>query len=126
MVLGEFVFCLAWFADAIIDFSDLCAWHGPGQGPSYRSKPPQVSRVCCLAEARALCWQLAGRFCGLVDGAWDKKTKRNEVDLLHGLMFVSLFCPDHALVWELVGLERDKWGCGSLPERRQFEQVCSL
>lgn len=102
MFSGEFLFCLAWFADAIIGFADLCAWHGPGQGLSYWSKPPQVSRVCCLAEAHTLCWQLAGRFCGLVHGSWDKK-KRNEVDFLHGLMFVTLFCPDHALVWELVG-----------------------
>lgn len=94
------------------------AW--PRSGSLLPVQAPQVSRVCCLAEAHALCWQLAGRFCGLVDGTWDKKIKRNEVDLLHGLIFVGLFCPDHALVWEPVGLERDKWGCGSLPERRQF------
>lgn len=126
MFWGEFVFCLAWFVDAIIGFADLCAWHGPSQGPSCPSKPPQVSRVCCLAEAQTLCWHLAGCFCGLVNGTWDKKTKRNEVDLLHGLVFVSLFCPDHTLVWKAVGLERDKRGCGSLPECRQFKQFCSL
>lgn len=50
----------------------------------------------------------AGRFCGLVSGTWDGKTKRNEVDLLHGLMFASLFCPELALVREPVGLEGDK------------------
>lgn len=55
-----------------------------------------------------MCWQLAGRFCGLVSGTWDGKTKRNEVDLLHGLMFASLFCPELALVREPVGLEGDK------------------
>lgn len=106
--------------DAVIDFADLCAWHGPGQGPSCRSKPPRFLGFVVWQRHHALCWQLAGRFCGLVDGTWDKKIKRNEVDLLHGLIFVGLFCPDHTLVWEPVGLERDKWGCGSLPERRQF------
>lgn len=48
-----------------------------------------------LAACRAFLWP----------GAWKlgQEDKRNEVDFLHGLMFVTLFCPDHALVWELVG-----------------------
>lgn len=39
--MGEFVFCLAWFADAIIGFADLCAWHGLGQVPPASPGPPR-------------------------------------------------------------------------------------
>lgn len=62
--MGEFVFGLAWFADAIIGFADLCAWHGPGQGPSCRSKlPPGFSGLLfgrgthfVLAACRTFLW----------------------------------------------------------------------
>lgn len=61
--MGEFVFCLAWFADAIIGFADLCAWHGLGQVPLPVQAPPGFSGLLfgrgthfVLAACRAFLW----------------------------------------------------------------------
>lgn len=49
-----FLFWLS-FADAIIDFADLCAWHSPFQDSSCQSQAPRFLGFVFVLQRQILC-----------------------------------------------------------------------